>query len=149
MPDDAKAHGRPLFHIHRRMGKPLHRGVFDTFAQAVDGFGTGAADCREVFIRQPEIIAFRPAGVRFRVRKHRMMIDHIWIGPTAVVKPGKRYSQLFLLLDHIKNATRGQRPLIDAVQRTQLSRGHGKVHTKNCLLRCSARLAVQQHYNEA
>ena len=134
MPDDAEADRCPFFHVRRRVGISFHARVLDAFAQPVDRLRAGLADGLDVFVGERKIIAPRQRRIGVRVWKDRMVIDHIRIGPAAVVQSGERNAQFLLLLDEIKNSTRCQRPLVDAVERTDGTDVNGEIRAKNRLV---------------
>ena len=91
--------------------------MLNAFSKTVDRLRAGLAHGVDVFISEPEIVVFRQRWISVRVGEDHMVIDHIRIGPTAVVQARKRDPQFFLFLYHVEYPPRRQRPLVDAVER--------------------------------
>ena len=131
VPDHPQGDGGPFVGSGGWVGKSLDGGVFDALAQAVNNLRPRRPHGLDIFVRQPEIITLRPPGIGVEIRKHHVDIDHIRIGPMAIVQSDKGDAEFALRLGKIQQATRGQRPFVHSVQGANQPVGAGKIKLQN------------------
>src|ERR1043165_1270842 len=93
--------------------------VLDALTQSEHNPGTGFHDGCKVLVGARETVAFGKGRVGIEIRKSSMNVDHVRIGPMAIVQARQRDGQLAMIGREIHRSAIVQRSAVDAVKRTR------------------------------